>query len=377
MAGPDDRHAEAITLRPAEQRIRPCTKPFDQPVDHGRQATVGDLELGVPRLHRATRSPSPGAAPRDGWPPRQRRGPGCGGLEVEVLRDEVLIAHRVAGEARTPALRAPRAVLSATFADRECRSPRPRGLGRRGVITQRRRRALRFDLDLRLQRGRPVVRVDQPGRVLVEAQTEQQVVTGDRVRPGNRAFRRPPGRAAPPSPLHALGARRARRGRDAPRPGGARRPGARRATGPGAARAWQAARRLHPARHSRPDRFARVGRRAPRRRSRRGTASPAAPPRRGSCAARPSSAPPPHGRRPLLLRGHRAPTDRAFRLPDEQPREVVAVHAPPRRRQQVVGQLEPDLEGAEGSAASRSPSSINCRVRAMSSSRVMPAPRRG
>ena len=49
----------------------------------------------------------------------------------------------------------------------------------------------------------------------------------------------------------------------------------------------------------------------------------------------------------LLVGGHRAPADDPLRLADHQPGQVVAVHAPPGRRQQVVRALEPDLEPAE------------------------------
>ena len=46
----------------------------------------------------------------------------------------------------------------------------------------------------------------------------------------------------------------------------------------------------------------------------------------------------------LLVRVHRPTADDALRLADHEPGEVVAVHAPPRAREQVVGQLEPRLE---------------------------------
>ena len=49
----------------------------------------------------------------------------------------------------------------------------------------------------------------------------------------------------------------------------------------------------------------------------------------------------------LLVGGHRPATDDALRLADHQPGEVVAVHAPPRRGQQVVRSLEPHLERGE------------------------------
>ena len=372
---PDDRHAEAITSgRPNSASDRARNRSISQSTTADRRP-VGDLELASHASTRATRSPSPGAAPRGGWPPRQGPGPGCGGARSRRPCDEVLIAHQVAGERgrlrfeRHELCRQPRSPIgsvdllghacpgdaassrAAPPASASVRS-RPALSARQAVVRSRSARA----------------------RVLVEAQAEQQVVPGDRVRLGT--VRRPPGRAAPPSPLHALGARRARRvvvemllG-----PGGARRPGAR-SDGSWATRAWRAARRRIGAH------WRRIGSPGLAAVSHAGLAEERHPlplhrveahAQRGRLLLR-------HltdvGR--LLLRGHRAPTDRAFRLPDEQPREVVAVHAPPRRRQQVVGQLEPDLEGAEGSAASRSPSSINCRVRAMSSSRVMPAPRRG
>ena len=46
----------------------------------------------------------------------------------------------------------------------------------------------------------------------------------------------------------------------------------------------------------------------------------------------------------LLVGRHRAAADDPLRLADHQPGEVVAVHAPPRRREQVVRALEPHLE---------------------------------
>ena len=49
----------------------------------------------------------------------------------------------------------------------------------------------------------------------------------------------------------------------------------------------------------------------------------------------------------LLVGRHRPAADDALRLADHQPGEVVAVHAPPRRGEQVVRALEPDLERGE------------------------------
>ena len=49
----------------------------------------------------------------------------------------------------------------------------------------------------------------------------------------------------------------------------------------------------------------------------------------------------------FLVGRHGTTADRSLGLADEQPRQVVAVHAPPCRREQVVGQLQPDLERAK------------------------------
>ena len=49
----------------------------------------------------------------------------------------------------------------------------------------------------------------------------------------------------------------------------------------------------------------------------------------------------------LLVRGHRSAADDALGLADHEPGQVVAIHAPPRRREQVVRALEPDLERAQ------------------------------
>src|SRR6185295_19620299 len=49
----------------------------------------------------------------------------------------------------------------------------------------------------------------------------------------------------------------------------------------------------------------------------------------------------------LLLGRHRPAADDRLGFADHQPREVVAIHAAPRRREEVVGPLEPDLERRE------------------------------
>ena len=51
-----------------------------------------------------------------------------------------------------------------------------------GVLDQAGGRAELFEVDLRLEVGRPEVPVDQTGDPLVEPQGEEQVVAGDRIR---------------------------------------------------------------------------------------------------------------------------------------------------------------------------------------------------
>ena len=55
----------------------------------------------------------------------------------------------------------------------------------------------------------------------------------------------------------------------------------------------------------------------------------------------------------LFVERHRPAADDPLRLPDHQPREVVAVHVPPGRLEQVVRSLKPDLERAERRVASK------------------------
>ena len=77
---------------------------------------------------------------------------------------------------------------------------------RLGVVGERGRRPQRLDVDAGLQVGRAEVRVDEPGDVLVEAEAEQEVVAGDRIRngdlplPADRERRRGVGRHEPRSP---------------------------------------------------------------------------------------------------------------------------------------------------------------------------------
>ena len=102
-------------------------------------------------------------------------------------------------------------------------------------------------------------------------------------------------------------------------------------------------------------------------------ACPAAPPRRGSSATPRSSGRRPRERKPPPHPWSSGGPDDGGRLADHQPGEVIPIHAAPRRGEQLVGELQPHPQRAQRWVARsrRSPSSISCRVRVISSSRVI------
>ena len=206
-----------------------------------------------------------------------------------------------------------------------------------------------------LEVGRAEVAVDEPGNVLVEPEPQQQVVAGDRVgwRDASGCRRRPgpmPARSRDArSSLHPVGSW-ARGGAPWSRCSSAcRRASARRSARPGSGG--------RPARSgARSDGSLRRRRRSGDRRRAPRRPDPGLADERHPLALDGVEAHPQGGRLllgdladvgRLLVGRHRSPTDDPLRLADHQPGQVVAIHLSPRRREQVVRPLEPDLEAAE------------------------------
>ena len=142
----------------------------------------GDSSSASQASRRTERSPSPGRSSSTRAAAASNTSSATRAARSRRPRDEIQVGQHVAGEHGRLRFERHELRRRATSGDRGRRSRRPSRARRRAASSRSRAGESLLHVDLRFERGRPEVGVDQARRLLVEAQPEQQVVAGDGVR---------------------------------------------------------------------------------------------------------------------------------------------------------------------------------------------------